>query len=354
MKKIIFTISFLLYITGHLFLYLIWYFYYNFSLAAIVIIFFLFLSIFSIIVIYKTDNLVIRIIYMISVFWGAVVLNTFLLFLIIYYIDFFININNSVYLYLFLLLALFIFEFLSAQLFRIRKIKVAIKDLPDYWQEKRIIHITDVHLGPILRQKFFSRLVKEINKLKPEAVFITGDMFDGMDSNFSWFSKEAKKIQTKQGIYYSFGNHDEYLGIDKIKKILKLSQIEILDNKMIEKNNLQIIGLNSGANLEKNLKTELKKVNYNQEKASLLLFHEPSGIKIAKKMGIDLQLSGHTHAGQLFPLNLLTIISYPGRSFGLVKKGDYSLNVSSGVGTWGPPLRLFTFSEIVEITLVKK
>lgn len=354
MKKLIYILALSLYIASHYFLFLIWQYFLAINYSFLIIHIFLFFSIFSIFFVMHVDNFFSRLAYLIGSLWAALVLNSFLVFSILLLLNIYLNINYSVYIYSLLILFLFLIQFYSAYHIKIRKIKVKIKDLPKKWHGKKIVHISDIHLGPIWRRAFLKRLINKINNLKAEALFITGDMFDGMDSDYYWFPLEAKNLQVKKGSYYSLGNHDEYLGINRVKSILKNTKIKLLDNKMIEIDELQVIGLNCGYNLDINLKKELEKINYDKEKPSILLFHEPRATKTAKKLGIDLQLSGHTHAGQIFPLNLLTIINYPGKSFGLIKSGDYSLNVSSGVGTWGPPLRLFTSSEIVEIILEKK
>jgi uncharacterized protein len=354
MNKLIFIIGFCLYIASHFFLYIIWQYFLNINYSLLIISSFFLLSIFLIIFRYFIDNIFLRFIYLIASFWAALVLNTFLIFLFLFVLNLLFRINYSFNLYGISLILLFIIQYYSAYHLKIRKIKVRIKDLPQYWHNKKVVHISDLHLGPIWRKNFLRRLINKIQQLKPSAVFITGDMFDGMDSNYSWFSSELNNLKVSKGIYYSFGNHDEYLGAKRVISLFKKTNVYVLNNKMMEIEGLQIIGLSCGHHLNINLKKELEKINYNQKKASILLFHEPRNIKAAKLSGIDLQLSGHTHAGQIFPFNLLTILNYPGRNFGLLKIGDYSLNVSSGVGTWGPPLRLFTNSEIVEIILEKK
>lgn len=354
MNKLIYIIGFSLYIASHFFLYIIWYYFLTINNSLLIISIFFIISIFLIVFRYFIDNIFFRFLYFLASFWAALVLNTFLIFLFLFIINILFKFNYSFNLYSLLLFGLFIIQYYSAYNLKIRKIRLKIKDLPDVWDNKKVVHVSDLHLGPIWRNKFLRRLVSKINQLRPSAVFITGDMFDGMDSDYLWFKEEINKLMAPQGIYYSFGNHDEYLGVNRVLSILKETNVIVLNNKMKEKDNLQIIGLSCGHYLNINLKKELENIHYDKEKASILLFHEPKSIKAARLAGIDLQLSGHTHAGQIFPFNLLTILNYPGRNFGLIKKGDYSLNVSSGAGTWGPPLRLFTNSEIVEITLEKK
>jgi hypothetical protein len=232
---------------------------------------------------------------------------------------------------------------------------IAIKDLPAAWENKTIVHVSDVHLGPVYRVNFFSRLVKKINSLSPEAVFITGDLFDGMEANFSWLHSPLRELQAPRGVYYGFGNHDLYLGFNQAVKLIGDSSVQILDNKMTVIDGLQIIGISytfdSSFDLEEAI---LNQIAYSQAQPSLLLLHVPKNTELAKKVGIDLQLSGHTHDGQLWPLNLLAKWTNQGHGYGLFKNGDFSLVVNGGAGTWGPPMRTAARSEIVTITLKKK
>jgi len=233
--------------------------------------------------------------------------------------------------------------------------EVAIKDLPDYWNNKVVVQVSDVHLGPVYRKRFFSRLIARVDNLKPEAVFITGDLFDGMEADFSWMNHPFSKLQTPSGIYYSFGNHDLYLGFNRVISLLKENPVRILDNKMETVNGLQIIGLNYSFNSDFDLEAAiLKQVNYDQRKPSILLFHAPKNVPLAKSAGIDLQLSGHTHDGQLFPFNLIAKLAHHGYGYGLFQEGDFSIIINGGAGTWGPPIRTSSRSEIVKIILKKK
>lgn len=161
-------------------------------------------------------------------------------------------------------------------------------------------------------------------------------------------------MSAPRGVYYSFGNHDLYLGFDRAKELLK-EPVQVLDNRLVTVDGLQIIGLSYSFNKDFDLEKEiLEQVGYNQSQPSILLFHEPKNILLAKNAKIDLQLSGHTHRGQLFPINWIVRGIYQGYGYGLFQEGDFSLIVTNGVGTWGPPLRTSGRGEIVKIILKKK
>ncbi|MFA5155417.1 MAG: metallophosphoesterase [Patescibacteria group bacterium] len=238
---------------------------------------------------------------------------------------------------------------------KITEYTVYIKDLPEAWDNKTVVHLSDVHLGAVYRKRFFSRLIDRINDMQPEAVFITGDLFDGMESDFSWLNHPFTKLQSPKGIYYCFGNHDLYLGFNRVIDLLEGNPVEVLDNRMTVVDGLQIIGISYSFNSDFNLEAEiLNQVNYDPAKPSVLLFHVPRNINLARKVGIDLQLSGHTHDGQLWPFNYIVNWAHQGHGYGFFQKGDFSLVVNSGAGSWGPPLRTAARSEIVKIILKKK
>ncbi len=235
---------------------------------------------------------------------------------------------------------------------KITEYEVRIKDLPQAWNNKIVVQLSDVHLGPVYQKKFFYRLIKKINTLRPEAVFITGDLFDGTEADFAWLNHPFTKLQAPKGVYYSFGNHDLYLGFNRVIKLLRENPVKILDNKMVVVEGLQIIGINYSFNNSPHLEAEvLKQVNYDPNKPSILLLHAPRNIPVAKKANIDLQLSGHTHDGQLWPFNYIAKWMHQGYGYGFFKVGNFSLIVNSGAGTWGPPMRTTTRSEIVKIVL---
>jgi len=314
------------------------------------------------IIIHKRDTLLVRIFYIVSFSWLGVLLIFGLTALVLSPIFWLFKISSmelsqSLFTNL-LVLGTIIFSiksFYNAHEIKVKKEVVIIKKLPLAWQNKRVIHISDVHLGPILREDFFNRVIDKIKSLKPDAVFLTGDLFDGSESDFSWVSKPLNDLNAPLGLYYSLGNHDFTLGADRVIDLLRGEDITVLSNRMVIKDGLQIIGLdfNPDRNFDLN-RAILAHSGYSAVKPSILLFHEPKETVKSQGLGIDLQLSGHTHAGQMFPFNLLSKIMYHNHSHGFYRRGDYTLSVTAGVGTWGPPMRTGSRSEIVELTLRKK
>ncbi len=317
-------------------------------------------AILSSLLIHRIDNLVTRWYYILSGFGIGVLVNFLLvaafIFILKYALD---RVGYPLLpwqisaLTIVLTVALTAYGLFGAFSPRVKEYEVKIKDLPLAWQGKEIVQISDVHLGPVYRKRYFARIMDKINDLEPEAVFITGDLFDGMESDFSWMNTPFEKLKAPKGIYYAFGNHDLYLGFNRVHELLKENPVTILDDKMELVDGLQIIGINYSFNQDFDLyESILDQVGYNEKYPSLLLFHEPKNMDLAAKAGIDLQLSGHTHRGQLFPFNFLARLAYKGSVYGLYQKETFSLIVNGGLGTWGPPLRTSSRSEIVKIKLL--
>ncbi len=308
------------------------------------------------------DNIFTRSAYIIFASWLGVLVNFALMVVLVFVLKNVLSLFDfnlaSIYLQLIFVVGLIFLSLLGFyQAFSpvVRSYEVEIKDLPEYWEGKTIVHLSDIHLGPVYRENFLSRIVSKVNSLEPEAVFISGDFFDGMESDFSWLNKPLSDFKAPKGIYYGFGNHDLYLGFDYVLKLMTDKNLVVLDNKLVEVEGLQIIGVNYSFNNDFNLEAEIiKQSGYSEAKPSVLVFHAPTNIDLAKKAGIDLQLSGHTHDGQLFPFNFPARWIHKGYGYGLFKEGDFNLVVSSGVGTWGPPMRTSARSEIIKIVLRKK
>jgi len=320
------------------------------------------LTFFAFLIVNKKDNLLVRLFYTISFIWLGCLLNFCLVSAAICFVFWLLKINGLIYpawLFRSILavgtILLSLKSLYNAYEIRVKEAIIYIKNLPPAWENKRIIHISDIHLGPILRENFFHQVIDKIKSLKPDAVFITGDFFDGSESDFSWVKKPLNNLEAPLGIYYSLGNHDFMLGADRVINLLKGENITILNNRLIEKEGLQIIGLDFTPDKNFDLKREvLAAAGYDGAKPSILLFHEPKDTVKSQGVGIDLQLSGHTHGGQMFPFNFLAKLYYHNHSHGIFRHGDYTLSVTAGVGTWGPPMRTGTRSEIVLMTLRQK
>jgi len=236
---------------------------------------------------------------------------------------------------------------------RVKNIEVTIKNLPAEWQGKTVVQLSDVHLGHIYQAPYLQKLVRQINALQPEAVFITGDFFDGMDGQLDSLTQPLNELQAEKGIYFVTGNHETYLGVDKAFAVLKNTKVKILQNEVADVSGLKIIGINYPSQGEANNEVKILESLKDQFFGSpnILLFHSPVNIEQVKNAGVDFQLAGHTHKGQLFPFGFITSLVYKGYDYGLHQNGDFSIYTTTGAGTWGPPMRTGNIPEIVQIRL---
>lgn len=239
---------------------------------------------------------------------------------------------------------------------QVKDVTVTIQDLPEQWKGKTLVQLSDVHLGHVYGREFLEKLVADTNALHPDIVVITGDLFDGMDGNLATLTEPLQKLSAPLGIFLITGNHETYLGVDKVMEVLKNSpNIRVLNDEMVTLDGVQLVGIaypDQRAGQTKDIGKTLAGIPGFQSKTpTILLHHDPVGIDAARAQGVDLQLAGHTHRGQLLPFELITRLVYHGYDYGLYQVGAYTLYTSSGVGTWGPPVRTSGQSEIVAIHL---
>jgi predicted MPP superfamily phosphohydrolase len=257
----------------------------------------------------------------------------------------------------------------------LKQIEVKIDGLPEYWLNKTIVHLSDLHLGTINGTGFMKRVANKVNSVDPDLILMTGDLFDGMGGDLFSFVDPLKSLKASSGVFFVTGNHEGYLGLEEPLSVLRATDIRVLDNEIVELEGLQIVGISfpehDRDNGTRNLLT--RSGSFDAGKPSILMYHTPTNIaesntdrgsqqtktywypdttmSLAKEVGIDLQLSGHTHQGQLIPFGWLARAIYRGYDYGLHKDGRFQIYVTSGVGTWGPPMRTGGSSEIVAIKL---
>lgn len=220
-----------------------------------------------------------------------------------------------------------------------------------------VVMVSDIHLGNLIDGKRASTMVEEINRLNPDIVLFAGDIVDTEVKPFinGDMAAEFKNINSKYGTYAALGNHDIMRGQEEtITKELSKYGVQVLRDEAKEINNqFYVVGrddisINRAKKKRKSIDEILQKVD--KSKPVLLIDHTPSALEESEENNIDLQVSGHTHKGQFFPNNLITSRIFE-VDYGYLKKKDLNVIVSSGYGTWGPPIRLGSRSEIVNITV---
>ena len=236
---------------------------------------------------------------------------------------------------------------------QVRNIQVAIRHLPDNWKGKYIVQLSDVHLGHVYKAGFLEGVVRKVNDRRPDMVVITGDLFDGMDGKLSEMVGPLNGLRAPYGTYFITGNHETYLGVDKAFAALGKTSTVVLNDEVRDIDGLQLIGIGypQRGQTKDIFKTIKSLPGFVPGKPTVLLYHPPVSIEQARAAGVNLQLSGHTHKGQIFPVVFITDYIYKGYSYGLHSLGDYSIYTSTGVGTWGPPMRTGNTPEIVAIKL---
>ena len=238
---------------------------------------------------------------------------------------------------------------------RLKNISISIKNLPDYWQGKKIVQLTDIHLGTIHHRRFMEKLVEQVNDLNPDLIFITGDLFDGAGQKLNHLAEPISDLNSNNGIYYISGNHETYISLENSLSAVGETSAIILRDELVELEGLQILGIDYPMiGQEHDLKPVLQKID--SSRPSIVLYHEPKEQvwKLVKEAGASLMLSGHTHKGQMWPFSWVAKLVYGDYYYGLNTDKDFTIYTSNGVGTWGPPMRTGNHPEIVEITLEKK
>ncbi len=273
-----------------------------------------------------------------------------------------INNSESTKIYLMLFIVIFVSVISIAGFFNtrfpiIKTIKIAISKRANELEKLNIVMISDLHLGTIFGKSFLRNVVNKINSLNPDIILIPGDIIDE-DISYALVKnvgKELENLQSKYGIYAVTGNHEFIGGISKAKKYILQHGIKLLSDEYVKiDESFYLVGredLLSKSYTNKNRET-LQNIIKGIDKTLpiILLDHQPFKLKQAVKNNIDLQLSGHTHHGQLFPFNFITKAIYE-ISMGYRKIGDTHFYVSCGIGGWGPPMRTVSRPEIVNIKI---
>ncbi|MBN2105941.1 MAG: metallophosphoesterase [Deltaproteobacteria bacterium] len=221
--------------------------------------------------------------------------------------------------------------------------------MPGLQKPIKIVQLSDIHVGTIHNSGFLTRIVDKTNALAPDLVLITGDLFDGIGPVTRHTVQPLAKIKTKT--YFVIGNHERYDDMGKIQSILPDTGVEILRNRIVNFRDVQIVGVDAASRDGEKGNPVVGTLPIDRTRPSILMFHVPVGIEDAAKAGIKLQLSGHTHNGQLFPFTLFAKMLY-GHVQGLYTINGMRLYVSPGTGTWGPPMRIGSSNEITLINLL--
>jgi predicted MPP superfamily phosphohydrolase len=243
----------------------------------------------------------------------------------------------------------------------VKPLTIALKRLPQSLDGLRIVQITDLHVGPLIKGNWLRRVVDKVNALKPDLIVITGDLVDGSVAELRQHVAPIADLRAPHGTYFITGNHEYYFGAEEWCAHVASLGIHVLRNERISiaagsaNESFDLAGVDDwgsrhfpgeGPDLSKAL------AGRDPNKVLVLLAHQPAAVDEAAAQGVDLQLSGHTHGGQIWPFTYLVYLQQP-YSKGLYRHNDTQTQVyvSPGTGFWGPPMRLGTSAEISHITL---
>lgn len=240
----------------------------------------------------------------------------------------------------------------------VTELVIRIPKLPRSLDGFTLVQLTDLHVGPFIQRRFMDELVRRANALKPDLVAITGDLVDGTVPRLGGFVAALGNLHARYGSFFVTGNHDYSSGAEAWVAHLGSLGIPSLRNRHVRigdaGGSFDLVGVDDwhgGRRLgQKGYDLEQALVGRNPERASVLLAHQPANFKVAAERGVDLQISGHTHGGQLFPMTALIGLSWE-HSAGHYQHGDSHIYVSRGCGFWGPPMRLGSPPELVKLVL---
>ncbi|HST77840.1 MAG TPA: hypothetical protein VLN58_05075, partial [Verrucomicrobiae bacterium] len=301
-----------------------------------------------------------------------------------------------------------VYGVINAAWLRVVRISVQLPNLPEQWRGRTAALVTDTHLGHIRNGSFVRRVARKLTSLRPDLVFLAGDVYDGTAADFAKLAEpwgeliasfsdseaageeahcggaEARRtarggfsrnhagssdsvrdvgLQADQsatavledegffGVYYILGNHEEFYSHAEFLPPLENAGVRFLNNEKVDLDGLQLVGVHyRDAVAEERYREVLRRIGIDRSRASILLLHAPVRLAVAEEEGISLQLSGHTHGGQFFPYTLVARRVWGKFIHGLQQLGNLQVFTSYGAGTWGPPMRVGTRPEIVLIT----
>jgi predicted MPP superfamily phosphohydrolase len=240
----------------------------------------------------------------------------------------------------------------------IAELELELARLPRALDGTTIVQITDLHVGPTIGRRHVEDLVARVNALDPDVVAITGDLVDGSVAELGHALAPIGELRARHGVYFVTGNHEYYAGVAEWLDELRRLGVRALRNERVSvgdgEHHFDLAGVDDwnargmapghGHDLARALDGR------DPSRELVLLAHQPRTIHEAARAGVGLQLSGHTHAGQIWPWGLFVRLQQPFVA-GLVRVGATQLYVSPGTGYWGPPMRVGTRSEITRIVL---
>jgi uncharacterized protein len=250
-----------------------------------------------------------------------------------------------------------IYGYFEAQHIRLEKVVIRTALMPPGMTSLRIVQISDVHVGMIVQGERLAGIARLAQEARPDILVSTGDLVDGQIDSIQRSVHLLRNIKATYGKYAITGNHEFYAGLDQALQFTRDAGFRVLRGEAVDVNGLiRVVGLDdpTGRQMGKpplSSEKDLLPPGSRSPLFTLLLKHQPH-IRTESIGAFDLQLSGHTHKGQIFPFSLITKLFFPLQNGYFDLSGGSALYVSRGTGTWGPPIRFLSPPEITVIDLV--
>ncbi len=258
---------------------------------------------------------------------------------------------------LFVVAVIIISGFINTRAIRTKILNIEISRKECKLDTLNVVLVSDIHLSPMDGESLLSKIVTRINRLEPDIIFFAGDIVDDKPSvlNGNNIGSSFLRLKSRYGIYSSTGNHEFITGIKESEKYIEDFNLNLLRDSSVRIDDGFIIAARDDRSKrsftgEERLPLEKIITETDKKYPIILMDHTPFGLDEAERNGVALQLSGHVHNGQLFPLNFITNMIYE-KGWGYLKKGDTQFYVSCGAGTWGPPVRTGSYPEIVNLKI---
>lgn len=235
---------------------------------------------------------------------------------------------------------------------KVKRVTVPLAKLPRAAHGFRIAVVSDIHLGPVLGRGFAQKVVDTINSTQSDLIAVVGDLVDGSVKDLGPAAAPLAQLKARHGVYFVTGNHEYFSGAEQwVAEVRRLGLLP-LENARTELPHFDLAGVNDISGEDDGQGPDYARAlgDRDRARACVLLAHQPVQIHDAVEHGVDLQLSGHTHGGQLWPGNLIAGAANPTLA-GLERYGDTQLYVSRGAGAWGPPTRVGAPSDVTVIEL---
>ncbi|GHC69345.1 metallophosphoesterase [Streptomyces flavofungini] len=235
---------------------------------------------------------------------------------------------------------------------RIKRVTVPLAKLPRAAHGYRIAVVSDIHLSPVLGESFARRVVDTVNSTQPDLIAVVGDLVDGDVADLAGAARPLADLRARQGAFFVTGNHEYFSGADQWVDHVRELGLRPLENARTELPYFDLAGVNDVQGEGEGEGPDFAKAlgDRDRTRTSVLMAHQPVVIHDAVEHGVDLQLSGHTHGGQLWPNNFIADLANPTLA-GLERYGDTQLYVTRGAGAWGPPVRVGAPSDITVVEL---